>query len=84
MSRSLLDLTGHEKILLVLYRVVPPETRAALDRTLYDAWQHAPRPSDPRAHNAKFETAMRQLKAQHIGAAVLGGFKSFWAEKGGE
>jgi hypothetical protein len=76
-------LTQHEKVLVILYRAAPTDTRYRIDTELFDAWAHFPssiNPDDPKA--IRFRYWVAELYANHVGGQPLRGLSHFWTSQG--
>lgn len=72
-------LTGHEKILMVVYRTLTPERRAAVDRALSHEWTRGPKDRGTiKEENRRLGVEMRALKAEHISGDSLVYFRQRW------
>jgi hypothetical protein len=75
----------HEQMLLVIYRTLTDDGRAAVDRALSYEWcgrrhqTQAPQsPKEINAGNTRFEDAARDLLAEHTPGDALAYFANCW------
>lgn len=71
-SKKPIQLSDHEKVLLVVYRCLNADEQRAVDITVSAEWTRE-RPYDP-AGNDLFGKATRDLNAGYVSANILGYF----------
>ena len=66
-------------MLLVIYRTLTDEGRAAVDRALSFEWTQSPKHID--AGNTRFGHAIRDLSAENVSGDALAYFANCWQQR---